>query len=165
METTAPAAAAPNASYLFVLKLTDIPGGMEVIAATFAHRGVSIASSVGNDGLLDPAGRATVLVTFSATPAKKEIIRRALMRLSRVHLVTEHAMDSGSLRKTAVFRMQGYGSMEHRMATFLERIAHDPETGDITYLYVDTPAKVDSVLRDLRTTNRLLDVATSVIGL
>jgi acetolactate synthase small subunit len=157
--------APPNASYLFVLKLTDAPGTMEVIAATFAHRGVSISSSVGNDGLLDPGGRATVLVTFSATPAKKEIIRRALTRISRVHGVVEHPMDSNALRKTAVFRMQGYGSMEHRLMSRIERIAHDPATGDITYLYVDTPAKVDALLAELRTTNRLLDVATSVIGL
>ena len=39
-----------------MLKLTDQPGGMEVIAATFANRGVSLACSLGNDGALDPEG-------------------------------------------------------------------------------------------------------------
>jgi acetolactate synthase small subunit len=160
----APADAAP-ANYLFVIKLTDQPGGMELIAATFASRGVSLSSSVGNDGMLDPAGRATVLVTFSAPTAKKEIIRRALTRLSRVHSLAEHLMNSVALRKTAVFRMDGYGAVEHRMASILERIAHNEATGEITYMLVDTPAKVDSVIRDLRATNRLRDVATSVIGL
>ena len=55
---------------------------MEIIAATFAQRGVSLACSLGNDGALNPDGRATMIVTFCATPAKKEIIRRALGRLS-----------------------------------------------------------------------------------
>jgi len=31
------------------MKLTDQPGGMEIIAATFAHRGVSITCSLGNE--------------------------------------------------------------------------------------------------------------------
>jgi acetolactate synthase small subunit len=165
METATPTATAAAASYLFVIKLTDHPGGMELIAATFASRGVSLMSSVGNDGGLDPTGRATVVVTFSAPPAKKEIIRRALTRLSRVTSLAEHPMNSHSLRKTAVFRMDGYGAVEHRMASILERIAHNETTGEITYMLVDTPAKVDSVIKDLRATNRLRDVATSVIGL
>ncbi len=162
METAADTA---PANYLFVLKLTDQPGGMELIAATFASRGVSLSSSVGNDGMLDPAGRATVLVTFSALPAKKEIIRRALTRLARVHSLAEHPMNAAVLRKTAVFRMDGYGAVEHRMASILERIGHNEATGEITYMLVDSPAKVDQVMKDLRATNRLKDVATSVIGL
>ena len=35
-----------SGSYAFVLKLTDQPGGMEIIAATFAQRGVSLACSL-----------------------------------------------------------------------------------------------------------------------
>jgi acetolactate synthase small subunit len=156
---------AASANYLFLIKLTDQPGGMELIAATFASRGVSLSSSVGNDGVLDPAGRATVVVTFAAPPAKKEIIRRALTRLARVYSLSEHSMTSAMLRKTAVFRMDGYGAVEHRMASILERIGHNESTGEITYMLVDSPARVDSVIQDLRATNRLKDVATSVIGL
>jgi acetolactate synthase small subunit len=160
-----PSAAAAPASYLFVIKLADQPGGMELIAATFASRGVSLSSSVGNDAALDPSGRATVLVTFSAPPAKKEIIRRALIRLSRVYSLAEHPMNSTALRKTAVFRMDGYGAVEHRMASILERIGHNETNGEITYMLVDVPAKVDAVIKDLRATGRLRDVATSVIGI
>ena len=124
MET--PIKAAP-ASYAFVLKLTDQPGGMEVIAATFAHRGVSLACSLGNDGALDPEGRATVIVTFSATPAKKEILRRALTRLWRVRSLVEHPMDSANLRKTAVFRVAAEGfAPPPAVAAKLEQVAHDP---------------------------------------
>ena len=154
------------ASYAFVLKLTDQPGGMEVIAATFAHRGVSLACSLGNDGALDPEGRATVLVTFSATPAKKEILRRALSRLWRVRSLVEHPIDSPYLRKTAVFRVADEGgAVPPVLETKLERIAHDEASKETTYLLVESPAVVDDFLGKIRAGGYLRDVTTTVIGL
>ena len=154
-----------NRSYAFVIKLTDQPGGMEVIGATFAHRGVSLGCSLGNDGALDPEGRATVLVTFSAPPAKKEIIRRALGRLSRVRSLVEHPMDSPDLRKTAVFRVGGRWTEYAGQAARLEEIRHDAASDETTYLLVDTPVYVDAFLADVRASGRLRDVTTTVIGL
>ena len=155
------AAASAPAGYAFVLKLTDQPGGMELIAATFAHRGVSLACSLGNDGALDPEGRATVIVTFFAPPAKKEILRRALGRLSRVRSLVEHPMDSPDLRKTAVFRVAG----RWLAASALEEVRHDPELEETTYLLVNTPVFVDAFLEDVRASGRLRDVTATVIGL
>lgn len=159
-------------SYAFVMKLTDQPGGMEVIAATFAHRGVSVACSLGNDGALDPQGRATMLVTFSATPAKKEIIRRALGRLSRMRSLVEYAMDAPELRKTAVLRLAGAEPLvPGRAVRLLERMASNVSSadgdrgGECTYLLVDTPVNVDAVLEEVRRGGRLLDVSATVIGL
>ena len=160
-----PATPAAPAGYAFVLKLTDQPGGMEVIAATFAHRGVSLACSLGNDGALDPEGRATVLVTFSAPPAKKEIIRRALGRLSRVRSLVEHPMSSPDLRKTAIFRVSGRWSARSGESARLEEIRHDATSDETTYLLVDTPLKVDAFLADVRASGRLRGATTTVIGL
>ena len=154
-----------SGSYAFILKLTDQPGGMEVIAATFAHRGVSLAGALGNDGALDPEGRATVIVTFCATPAKKEIIRRALGRLSRVRSLTEHPLDSPSLRKTAVFRTAGEVASDGCAPGRLERLAQNQAAGENTYLIVDRPDAVDAFLEEVRRGGRLLDVTTTVIGL
>ncbi len=154
-----------SGSYAFILKLTDQPGGMEIIAATFAHRGVSLACSLGNDGALDPEGQATVIVTFCATPAKKEIIRRALGRLSRVRSLAEYPIDSPHLRKTAVFRVAGEVSLDNQTSIRLERIAHDKASGENTYLVVDRPDVVDVFLENVRRGGRLLDVTTTVIGL
>ena len=154
------------ASYAFVLKLTDQPGGMEVIAATFANRGVSLACSLGTDGTLDPEGRATVIVTFAATPAKKEIIRRALGRLWRVRSLVEHPIDSPTLRKTAVFRVGGEGLTAFTFVEAkLEWLARDEATNETTYLLVESPAVVDAFLVDLREKGSLRDVTTTVIGL
>ena len=155
------------ASYAFVLKLSDSPGGMELIAATFAHRGVSLESSLGNDGTLDPEGRATVMVTFSAPPAKKENIRRALGRLSRVRSLKEYRLDSPNLRMTAVFRVQGgpedfgFGLDGLR----LEKLPGDDGSGESTFFLVDTPAVVAGFLARVRATGRLHDAAAAVIGL
>ena len=159
--------AAPSspAGYAFVLKLTDQPGGMEMIAATFAHRGVSLACSLGNDGALDPEGRATVLVTFFAPPAKKEIIRRALGRLSRVRSLVEHPMDSPDLRKTAVFRVGGRWPAGAVESARLEEIRHDAGADETTYLLVNTPVYVDTFLAEVRASGRLRGATTTVIGL
>lgn len=152
-------------SYAFVLKLTDHPGGMELIAATFAHRGMSLSSSLGNDGALDPEGRATILVTFSATPAKKEIIRRALDRLPRVRSIVEHPVDSSALRTTAVIRLRGDEPPEVRSGAKLETISRDPESGTTAFLLVDHPAAVEAALAAMKESGRLLDVIAAVIGL
>jgi acetolactate synthase small subunit len=154
-------------SYAFLLKMSDQPGGMELIAATFAHRGVSLEASLGNDGALDPERRATVIVTFSAPPAKKENIRRALGRLSRVRSLTEYALDSSHLRKTAVIRVQGgiddLGAVPAGM--WLDQLPGDGESGEARFVLMDTPAAVDAFLSQVRETGRLRDATAAVIGL
>ena len=151
------------ASYTFVLKLADQVGSMEIIAATFAHRGVSLVCSLGNDGAPHPDGHATMVVTFRAPPAKKEIIRRALGRLSRVRSLTEYPLTSPHLRKTAVFRVAG--GVPDGSPARLEQIAHDDAANETTYLLVDRPEVVDAFLERVRVSGSLRDVAATVIGL
>lgn len=157
---------ATETSYAFVLKLTDQPGGMELIAATFANRGVSLTCSLGNDGTLDPEGRATVIVTFSAAPSKKEALRRALGRLARVRSLVEHPLNSPGLRKTAVLRVadaarETLGPWAER----LETVGRDEAAGDATYVLVDRPPVVDNLLARLRAAGALRAVTTTIIGL
>ncbi len=153
------------ADYAFVLKLTDQVGSMEIIAATFAHRGVSLTGSLGSDGTDDPEGRATVIVTFRAPPAKKEIIRRALSRLSRVRSLAEYPMDSPHLRKSAVLRVAGQLPPSDPPPAHFERIVRDEAADETTYLLVDRPDAVDAFLERVRAEGRLRDVTTTVIGL
>ena len=154
-------------TYTFVLKLSDRPGGMEMIAATFAHRGISLESSLGNDGALDPEGRATMMVTFSATAAKKENIRRALGRLSRVRSLNEHSLNSPNLRKTVVFRMrtEGETSSLDQNGVWLERLQSSEHDREATFMLVGQPAAVDTFLARVAATGKLLEAITAVIGL
>jgi glycine cleavage system regulatory protein len=62
-------------TYAVLLKLRDKPGAMESIAATFAHRGISLATILANDAPSAPDSLATVLVTFRTTLAWKETMK------------------------------------------------------------------------------------------
>ena len=106
-----------------------------------------------------------MLVTFSAPLAKKEIIRRALTRLSRVRSLVEHPMDSPDLRKTAMFRVTDLPAVSDAGAPRLERIFQSAPAGETTYLIVDTPQVVDAFLAQVRASGKLRDVTTTVIGL
>ena len=55
----------PQRRHSFLLKLTDKPGGMELIAATFAHRGISLTVILGKECTLVSYGYWTFLVRLS----------------------------------------------------------------------------------------------------
>ena len=108
---------------------------MEVIAATFAHRGcrwrvrwATTARWTPRDG----HGHRELL----RDAAKKEILRRALGRLSRVRSLVEYPMRSPLLRKTAVFRVGGRIAPRGGSPARLEEIAYHAAADETTYLLV-----------------------------
>lgn len=159
--------------HTFVLKVADRPGAMELIAAAFAQRGVSLSSSLANDGALDPQGHGTVLLTFAATPAKKEVLRRALSRLSRVQSLVEHPPDSPLLRKTALLRLAASApapALPAGVVGLVEKVAEDAANGDVargeaTYLIVGPAHIIDSMLQNARAAGHLRDATHIVIAL
>jgi hypothetical protein len=151
--------------HTFLLRLNDRPGGMELIAATFAHRGISLTATLGNDGTLDPSGRATVLVTFTSTEARKEALKLALSRLSRLVSLIEEPDDAPETRIAALVRLQpdapapvlnGAGSVEvvHR----------DPDTGEIIYSLLGAPEPVGETLDQLRASGALRAVTYTMLA-
>ena len=155
-------------TFTFVLKLTDQPGGMELVAATFAHRGISLCTSLGNNGDIDPDGRATVLVTFAATPAKKEILRRALGRLSRVLSLVEHPEGSSDLRKTALLRLAARAAapaLPEGVPGTVEAVRVDEESGETTYLLVGVPDVVDALIVAARDSGDLREITQTLMAL
>jgi hypothetical protein len=154
--------------YTFVLRLPDRPGALEVIAATFAQRGVSLCTSLGADSSLHGEGQGKVLVTFAATPAKKEVLRRALSRLSRVQSLVEYAPDSALPHKTALIRLaKGVPAPEFpaNIAGVVHQVARDEATGEVTYLVAAPVVAVDLLLQELRTRDHLRDVTQCVLAL
>ncbi len=145
--------------HTFVLKLADRPGMLEIIGATFAHRGVSLSATVGSDGALDPEGRATITLHFCATPSRKEVLRRTLSRLNRVLSVSEVppelvqavalvrvAPDAGlPLTNAAVFPLSGTG--------------REP-----VYRLIGTPEAVESAIRAWRVAGKLRSVSYGVLA-
>lgn len=154
-------------TYTFVIQITDKPGAMELIAAAFAQRGVSLSTSLGMDGGWNAQGHGKILLTFTATPAKKEVLRRALQRLSRVHSVVEYALDSPLLRKTALLRVAPEAPVLvlPPESGSVERIGKDPESGEVTYLVVGTALDVDELLGELWAAQQLRDVTQTTLAL
>jgi len=164
--------------FTFALTLTDRPGGMELIAATFAHRGVSIHSTLGNDGALDPDGRAQVIVTFSAAPPRKEALKGALSRLSRVVALVEHTDDDGGVHKTALLRIEAESASDladAAAALNLTRLVitmvldrsgrRNGEYGEATYTVTGPPPDVDALIADLKARHILRAAAHATLAL
>ncbi len=156
--------------YTFVLRLTDRPGGMELIAATFAHRGISITSTLGNDSALDPEGRATVILTFAATPARKEVVKGALSRLSRVVSIVEvgdpeaPALEPAAARQFALVRLAPGTPPPAFPECKAEVAAPEGESGEVTYSLLGPPAAVDAALSDLRASGSLRAATYAVVA-
>jgi acetolactate synthase small subunit len=164
---TLPPTGAKADAHTLVLRLNDRPGGMELVAATFAHRGISISLSLGHDGAFAPDGHATVLVHFRATPSRKEAVKAALSRLSRVVSVVEHEASDPTVRQSALVRLTAGapapvlpGGDGH-----VDIVTTDPETNETLYSLIGTPDAVDSTLQSIRSAGHLRAVTLAVLAL
>ena len=159
--------------HTLVLRLRDRAGAMELIAATFAHRGISLGWTLGSDGSDTPDGYATVIVHFAASPARTLAVRRALERLSPVASVTE-ADNHAVVQKTALVRVE-WGTPPPPTSSALwvhtvrEGAPPDTQTGESgdgsVYLLGGTPEAVEAALQSLRETNALQAVTQTVLAL
>lgn len=152
-------------SYTFLLRLTDRPGGMEAVAATFAHRGVSITSTLGHDGAIDPMGRATVLLTFTSTEPRKEALRNALRRLSRVVEIVEYDDGDAALRRSVLIRLSPDApAIASLPGTIVERIEQE-EDGSVLYALFGPPGVVDALLDAARNAGHLRALTYATLAL
>jgi hypothetical protein len=180
--------------HTFVLRLSDRPGGMELIAATFAHRGISITATLGNDGAHDPAGSASVILTFTATPARKEMLKGALSRLSRVlslveaeegegpappaaHLpevaagggegtagLSRHGRPVPLARQVALVRLAPGAPPPRYPYCRCDTVRADADTGEITYTLLGPPSAVEAALTGLRAAGHLRGATYAVLA-
>ena len=150
--------------YAFLLRLRDKPGALELIAATFAHRGVSIRMTLANDSDDDPEGLATALLTFRATSRRKEALHAALSRLSRVASVTERTADSPTLRQAALVRLAPDAELPAG-AFHTETLEVDAATGERTLSLFGPPDAVESALNALRDRGTLRALTHATLGL
>ncbi|MBC7804833.1 MAG: hypothetical protein H7145_01665 [Akkermansiaceae bacterium] len=145
--------------YTFVVKVADRPGTLEIIGATFAHRGVSLSATVGCDGSLDPDGRATITLHFCSTPRRKEVLRATLSRLNRVLSVRE--VPSGLVQAVALVRVAPDAGLPLTEAAVFPL----PSPGrEPVYRLIGTPEAVESAIRAWRTAGKLRSVSYGVLA-
>lgn len=150
--------------HTFVIKLTDRPGGMELIAATFAHRGLSLTTTLGNDGARDANGHATVLVHFEASPARKEAVRASLARLSRVVSLREYAENDTKVRQTALVRLADGTPLPHAPGVWAEAIGQNDHTDGTICVLLGLPDAINALLDELRESKSLVAVTQAVLA-
>lgn len=160
MTPPAPPPAEPSARYTFVLKTRDRPGTLELIAATFAHRGVSLSATVGCDASFDPDGRASLTLHFCASERRKEALRQALLRLPRVLRVSEVA--AASVQAVALVRVAPDADLPAGdLAVFpLPRAGGDP-----SFRLIGSPEAVEAAIAAWRNAEKLRGVAYGVLAL
>jgi hypothetical protein len=149
----------PLERYTFVLQVLDRPGILELVGATFAHRGVSLSATVGSDGSLDPEGRATVTLYFSATPRRKEALRAALTRLSRIISVKE--VPDTQVQAVALVRVAPDAGLPLTDAAVFPLPAAGREP---VYRLIGSPAAVESAIATWRTSGKLRSVSYGVLA-
>ena len=152
-------------TWALLLKVRDKPGAMESVAATFAHRGISLATILANDAQGSPDGLAAILVTFKTTASRKDAVKATLSRLSRVVSVTERTEADAALRQSALVRLAPGASLPADPLVHLTRLEADPETGETLWALFGPHAAVESAVAQLRASDSLRAVTFAVVAL
>lgn len=152
-------------TYAFVLKLRDKPGAMEVIAATFAHRGLSLATILASDAASAPDSLARVLVTFRATEARKDAVKAALARLSRVVAITEREEGDPTLQQSALVRLAPGAALPSDPQVHLTRVGVDGATGETLWALFGPLQAVAASVEALRSAGVLHALSIATVAL
>lgn len=152
-------------TYAFVMKLRDKPGAMELIAATFAHRGISLVTILGNDAGTAPDGLATILVTFRTTPVRKDAMKAALSRLSRVVSLTEREEGDPTLQQSALVRLTPGAALPTDPQVQLTRLGVDATTGETLWALFGPLRAIEASVETLRTAGTLSALSLATVAL
>lgn len=152
-------------TYAFLLKLRDKPGAMELVAATFAHRGISLITILGNDAGTAPDGLATILVTFRTTQVRKDMMKATLSRLSRVVSLTEREEEDPALQQSALVRLAPGGALPTDPQVHLTRLNVDATTGETLWALFGPLKAVEASVESLRTAGTLNAISLATVAL
>jgi acetolactate synthase small subunit len=150
--------------WVFVVKCLDRPGSLTAAASVFSNRGVSLEAilSSGIAATSIEAGR--LILSFRATERKKEMLMRALGRLSSVSQVDHYLYDDPALRSIALAKVSSSSAIE--FSSDLVQAETISETAESTMLLLTgNPVAVESMIETLRQRSFLLDLVTAAIAI
>lgn len=154
--------------HTLVLRLSDRPGALEAITATFSHRGISLAWVLANDGDSSPDGYATVIVHFQATLSHCDAIKRVLSRLSRVVSVTEPAVSGSAVRLCAMVRLiqdAPAPTLPEGSTGHVDFVTCDEVTQEAIYSLSGSPAEIGETLSRLQEAGYSRTVTQALLAL
>ena len=150
--------------WVFVVKCLDQPGSLTATASVFSNRGVSLEAilSSGMAATSIEAGR--VIFSFRATERKKEMLLRALGRLSSVLQVDHYLYDDPALRSIALAKVSSPAAIEFSSDLVQAEMISETAEG-VLLLLTGNPIAVESVIETLRQRSLLLDLVTAAIAI
>jgi acetolactate synthase small subunit len=154
----------PEQRWVFVVKCVDRPGVLTAAASVFSNRGVSLEAILSSGIAATSIETGRLILSFRATDRKKEMLLRALGRLSSVLQVDHYLYDDPALRSIALAKVSSPTAIEFSSDRVqVEKISETAE-GSLLLLTGD-PVAVESVLKTLRQQSLLLDLVTAAIAI
>ena len=149
--------------WVFVVKALDQPGTLTAAAFVFSNRGISLEAILGSGITSTALEEGRLILSFRATERKKEMLLRALERLSSVLQVTSYLYDDPKLRTIAIAKVSSLEDISFDTeAVQVETIA-TPDS--LRLLLTGSTLAVEQVIQTLRQTEVLQDLVTATIAL
>ena len=151
--------------WIFQLKLRNRSGVLLSLTSMFADRGVSIESLTAHAGVWPGPACGTAILTFAASPAKKDHLARLLGRLAAVQELTEYRYeDAAHARKSALARVTlGADELTSGLPPGVLCDIVSAEGGYTLALLLGPPHLLDTTLDGLAARGALLEVDSTVI--
>jgi acetolactate synthase small subunit len=148
--------------WVFVVKVLDKPGTVTAAASVFSNRGVSLEAILGSGINPHTSEDARLVLSFQASERKKDMLMRALQRLSKVAGVDAYRYNDPQLRAIAIAKVSSLENVELTEVQ-TEAIAQTPNNQ--TFLLTGSTTAIDQLLDQLRQNQALLDVVLTAIAI
>jgi len=150
--------------WVFVVRAIDQPGTLTAAASVFSNRGISLEAILGSGIASTAIEEGRLILSFRATKRKKEMLLRALERLSSVLQVTDYSYDDPRLRTIAIAKVSNLENIWLDSEVIqVETIATSPD--GLRLLLTGNTLAVEQGIQMLRQEGVLLDLVTAVITL
>ena len=147
--------------WVFVVKAQDKPGALTAAASVFSNRGVSLNTILGSGMTPADAEGGRIILSFWANERKKDMLLRALQRLSSILQVQAYPYSSPELRAIGVIRVDAKADVSASEVQ-TEIISNQGDSKSI--LVTGGPSAVETMIEKLREQNALLDVVITVMA-
>lgn len=146
--------------WIFVIKIIRKPGVLNAVTGVFSSWGISLETAMLN-AKAPESSDGIVILSFSSSPRKKEILERTVRRLSRVNGLSSYPYETTKLRMIAActvpddYEPAPYPSVE--LETHLR--------GDNTkMLYISGTVKdVDSYITPMLERKEIIDLVRTIL--
>ncbi len=147
--------------WVFVVKAQDKPGALTAAASVFSNRGVSLNTILGSGMTPTEAEGGRIIISFWANERKKDMLLRALQRLSSILQVQAYPYSSPELRAIGVIRVDAKADVSASEVQ-IELISNQGDSKSL--LVTGSPPTVETMIENLRKQNALLDVVITVMA-